>query len=681
MRHWNLLSGLLLIISAVSAGPASCKDLDLMPWPERIEMKDGRFYLDEHFQISLDGFPSERLARAATRILRRLGGRTGLFFPQDLVRVESEETGSCVVACVRAGELKLHEDESYTLRIDERSISITAETDIGCIRAMETLLQLLGADTSGYFFPVIVIEDRPRFPWRGLLIDVCRHFMPLEVLYRNIDAMAAVKMNVLHLHLTEDQGFRVEYKGDPRLHEQGSDGFYYTHEQIRHIVEYAADRGIRVLPEFDMPGHVTSWLVGVPELGSQPGPYSISRVWGVQDPCLDPTQEFTYEFLEKFLAEMAGLFPDEYVHIGGDEINGNHWNANPQIVEFMKNRGMKDHHELQHHFNERVLEILTRLGKKMVGWDEIFHPELSPTIVIQSWRGREAMIEAVRLGYQTFLSNGYYIDLIQSVDFHYQNDPIPPDSPLTDEEKRFILGGEATMWAEFVSPETIDSRIWPRTAAIAERFWSSGTVRDLEKMHRRLKTVSFRLEELGLLHIRNRPMMLRRLTHNQDIEALNVLVEAVEPLKGYQRGTQRQYTSHSPLTRLVDAAGPDAPAAREFRKLTDAYLSKASHDAVLAGRLTEWLTLWKGNHGRLKPVIRQAPVLKEVESLSRDLSVLAEIGLEALKRMRSDEDDRWIARQETVLQAAKAPRGGLELMVVDSVEKLVRASGRKERRK
>jgi len=274
-----------------------------------------------------------------------------------------------------------------------------------------------------------------------------------------------VKMNVLHLHLSEDQGFRIESKVYPKLHQMGSNGEYFTQQQIREIIAYAADRGIRVVPEFDMPGHATSWFVGYPELASAPGPYVIEKKFGVFDPTIDPTKKSTYKFLKKFLGEMCDLFPDAYFHIGGDENNGKQWDTNEEIKSFMKKNDLKNNHELQNYFNGKVLAILQKKGKKMIGWDEILQPGLPKDALIQSWRGKEGLKSAASQGYQVILSNGFYIDLAEPAWKHYTNDPIPSELNLTEAEQKFILGGEATMWAELVTPETIDSRIWPRTAA------------------------------------------------------------------------------------------------------------------------------------------------------------------------------------------------------------------------
>jgi len=401
------------------------------------------------------------------------------------------------------------------------------------------------------------------------MIDVARHWQPMKVIKRNLDGMALVKLNVLHLHLTEDQGFRIESKTFPRLHELGSDGHYFTQEQMREIIAYAAARGIRVVPEFDIPGHATSWVVGFPELASAPGPYAIERKWGVFDPVLDPTNPKLYEVLDGFLGEMAALFPDAYLHIGGDENNGVQWGANPKIQTFIRERMLKDNPGLHAYFNTRVHSILAKHGKKLVGWDEILHPDLPAGSLIHSWRGPEGIAEATKRGFTTILSNGYYIDLCYPAADHYLTDPVPAGTPLTPEPQKLVLGGEATMWSEWVTPETIDSRIWPRTAAIAERLWSPREVRNVRDMYRRLAVVSQRLEEAGLQHESYVDPALRRLAGDgatpADLAALRTFVDLLEPVKHYRRGQQQPgATQFTPLTGLVDCARPDSAAAREF---------------------------------------------------------------------------------------------------------------------
>jgi hexosaminidase len=659
---------------------------ELMPMPAKIEFQAGKFSLTDSFKVAIAGNPDQRLYSGATRALRRLAGRTGLFFPQDFLRPAAKvEAPGLLIQCNRPGQIKLGEDETYSLVISPSQILLNAPTDLGAQYGLETLLQLLALDEQGYFFPAVKIEDAPRFPWRGLMIDASRHFMPVEVIKRNLDAMAAVKLNVLHWHLSDDQGFRVESKTWPKLHELGSDGFYYTQVQIKEVIAYAAERGIRVVPEFDVPGHATSWIAAYPELASAPGLYQIERKWGIFYPVLNPTKEFTYQFLDKLFGEMGKLFPDPYFHIGGDEIEhgdyheAKHWNESAEIQAFKKKHNLADNAALQAHFNQRVLKILTKHGKIMVGWDEILHKSMPTNIVIQSWRGRESMTQAAQQGYQSLLSNGYYIDLIQPTDFHYLNDPLPADLPLTEEQKKKILGGETTMWAEYVSPETVDSRIWPRTAAIAERFWSPQNVNDVDDMYRRLETIGFQLEEHGLTHEKNYAMMLRRLTRNQDITALKNFVDVIEPVKIYNRGRLRPHTSYSPLTRVVDAARPDAAVARKFRRAVDEYLERRNQDHTSTEQIKFSLGLWRDNHQALLPVIKASPVLAEIESLSKDLSEIAVIGLEALTFLKQNQPAAasWKDEKLEALSRAKEPRGQTELMVVSAVEKLVVAASEK----
>ncbi|MBD3374634.1 family 20 glycosylhydrolase [candidate division KSB1 bacterium] len=667
---------LFLILGVIlSMNANSQTTLNLMPVPSQLEIKEGFLLLDESFTVKVDGEGSHRIYTAATRMLGRLAGRTGLFLAQDVITPATVVNAPVMtIAYDAVGESRLGQDESYTLDVTPESVVLKANTDIGALRGLETFLQLVDSYQGNYIIPSVSIEDSPRFPWRGLLIDVCRHFMPMEVIKRNLDGMAAVKMNVLHWHLTEDQGFRVESRTFPKLHQMGSDGFYYTQEQIRQIIDYADERGIRVMPEFDIPGHATSWFIGHPELASAPGPYRIERTWGIKDPTMDPTKEETYTFLSAFLGEMAQLFPDEYMHIGGDENNGKQWDANPDIQKYMKENEIEDNEALQSYFNNRILKILTQYDKKMVGWDEILHEDMPTDIVIQSWRGRDSMVKAARQGYQSLLSNGYYIDLCQSAEFHYLNDPIPADTPLTPEEQKQILGGEATMWAELVTWETVDSRIWPRTAAIAERLWSPGNVKDVSDMYRRLDDISIDLEELGLTHLKNHDMLLRRMAGQYDIEPLKILSSVLEPIEGYKRHSQgKLYTSYSPYTRMVDATHPDSRVARHFKQEVQQFLS--DHDSEVAEDLKVRLVLWQNNHAKAAPIIDQAPILKEVEPLSQELSRLAEVALQAVGYIQTDvpAPAGWKDKALQSLSEAAEWRAEMEMVILPHIEELVRA--------
>ncbi len=642
-----------------------------MPVPANVIWKDGRLNLTKDFKVALKGQTDERLKNYIFRVMRRLEGRTVMSFAREFSSDASNaqlliETKSTLPKIPQLGI-----DESYKLEINNNQVKLTADTTVGAMRGLETFLQLLEGDKDGFYFPAVSIDDKPRFPWRGLMIDSARHFMPLEVLKRNIDGMASVKLNVLHWHLTEDQGFRVETKKFPKLYQMGSDGNFYTQEEIKEIINYAADRGIRVMPEFDMPGHATAWLVGHPELGSLPGPYKIERNPGIFDPTLNPIKEKTYKFLDVFLTEMAELFPDKYLHIGGDENEGKQWDANQEIQAFKKEKGFKTNHDLQNYFNKKILKTLQKNNKIMMGWDEIFVPDLPKDVVIHSWRGQKSLAEAAGKGYTGVLSNGYYIDLMQPASEHYLVDPIPADTQLSAEEQKRVLGGEATMWSEWVSPETIDSRIWSRMPAIAERLWSPQNVRDVDNMYRRLEIIKIQLEELGLTHNRNQEVLLRRLVGGRDISALQTLVDVIEPVKIYQRYQQRKQTMLDPLTGLIDAALPDARGAREFNKTVEKML--ANKDSADLEMLKQTFTKWRNAGTELAPVIQSSPGLHEAKQLAKDLHTLGEIGLETVSYLEKSVKpaDEWRDVSLKKLDEIKKPKAALEFVVVENMKKLV----------
>ncbi len=678
----NMIYKTLAIIIISTTCFSQTAEINVMPLPWQVTITGKKFILDSTFTINVNA-DIERLNKASSRFLRRLSGFTGLFFEQDFLTAANNPPNAALqIKVQKEGKIILGNAESYSLNIGVENIEISAESDLGAMHAMETLLQLLAVDSAKYVFPTSKIIDKPRFPWRGLMIDASRHFMPLEVIKRNLDGMAAVKLNVLHWHLCDDQGFRVESKVYPNLHLKGSDGFYYTQNQIKEIIAYAADRGIRVVPEFDVPGHATSWIVAYPELGSGPQPASIERKWGILYQALNPASEYTYTFLDNFFGEMAALFPDKYFHIGGDELEqgdyheAEHWNENKEIQAFMKKNNIRDNSALQAYFNSRLLKSLTNHGKILVGWDEILHENMPNNIVIQSWRGKKSMEKAAKMGYQSILSNGYYIDLIYPTTDHYLNDPLSKDIDLTAEQKRLILGGEATMWAEYVSEETIDSRIWPRTAAIAERFWSEAVVKDTLEMYRRLEIISYKLEEHGLTHIKNYEMMLRRLTNNQDTAPLKVLIDVIEPLKQYNRGRKRLYTSFSPLTRVADAARPDAGAARTFRKLVNEYLSAKQENIEKLKQIESSLNTWYNNHKLLLPIINNSPILEEIKTLSYDLAQISKMGLQAIEMHKKDQkmEKESLKKKLTILKQARRSRGQTELQVVVAIENLLKSA-------
>jgi hexosaminidase len=672
----RILYSLLIAISlSTSLAAAQMRStLSLMPVPAKAQVGSGQLVIDQSFTAASTGTSDARLERGIARFLGDLSRQTGMPLTSDAshatLTIHAQSAGRKVQ--------ELGEDESYTLEISASHATLTAPTALGALHGLQTFLQLVAPTSSGFAVPVVMINDQPRFPWRGLLIDACRHFMPLDVMKRNLDGMAALKMNVLHWHLSDNEGFRVESKRFPKLHEVGSEGQYYTQAEVREFVAYARDRGIRVMPEFEMPGHSRSMVVGYPELASQPGPYKAGRI-AQAEPALDVTQEKTYKFLDKLIGEMAKLFPDTYLHIGGDEVDDKPWNSNPKIQEFIHAHGMKNNRDLQAYFNQRLQKIVSKHGKIMIGWDEVLHPDLPKTVVVQSWRGQESLAAAAKQGYRGLLSNGYYLDLIWPAARHYAVDPMSGGAAsLTPEEQQRVLGGEACMWSEFITPETIDSRIWPRLAAIAERFWSSQNVTDPKSMYQRMDEVSWRLGWLGLTHESSYVPMLRRLAGREDIAALRVFADVVEPTKDYTRSEifPQPPVKSTPLNRLADAARPESSDARKFSELVNTYLQNDQQKSAAEEQIRFYLTAWKRNDADLQVLLDQSFLLAEDKPLSEDLSALAAAGLQALDALDKSQSlpDAWRTEQLALVTRSNTPQANLLLMVAPPIQKLIDAA-------
>ncbi|EOD2821405.1 beta-N-acetylhexosaminidase [Providencia stuartii] len=417
------------LIYSLPSGAQSLSELPLMPWPQQVEVKnaDGKWVLNNTLDIYVEG---DDLGDATRRWRERIETQTGW----QLTPHQANNTQAPIKIFIekKVPELpSLQMDESYQITTDNHGATIKAATRFGAMRAMETLLQLIQTDGENTFIPLLTIKDSPRFAWRGVMLDSSRHFLPINDILRQIDGMAAAKLNVFHWHLTDDQGWRFESLSYPKLQQLASDGQYYTQDQMRQVVAYAKERGIRVVPEIDFPGHASAIAVAYPELMSAPGPYQMERHWGVHQPLLNPTQENVYQFTDSLINELTTIFPDEYIHIGGDEVDPTQWKNNPAIQEFMQKNNLKDTHALQAYFNQRLEQILTKHNRKMVGWDEIQHPSLSKNIVIQSWQGQDSLGDSAQEGFKGLLSTGFYLDQSQSAAYHYRNEILP--QPLTVE--------------------------------------------------------------------------------------------------------------------------------------------------------------------------------------------------------------------------------------------------------
>jgi N-acetyl-beta-hexosaminidase len=420
LRYSLLTAGLMLGASALAA-PAG--DLPLMPWPAQVERPttQGALVLSNDISVSVSG---DDLGDAVSRLRQRFALQAGWTLRPQADKPEKPTVRIAIAKKVKPQPLP-DSDESYTLTVDANGVNISANTRFGALRAMETLLQLVQNGAENTSLPWVTIKDSPRFPWRGLLLDSARHFIPLADIKRQIDGMAAAKLNVLHWHLTDDQGWRFASARYPKLTQLASDGLFYTPEQMREIVRYATARGIRVVPEIDMPGHASAVAVAYPELMSAPGPYEMERHWGVLKPVLDPTKAATYAFAEAMVSELAAIFPDPYLHIGGDEVDDTQWKENKAIQQFMRDNTLADSHALQAYFNRRLETILEKHHRQMVGWDEIYHPDLPKSIMIQSWQGQDALGQVAQHGYKGILSTGFYLDQPQSTAYHYRNEIVP----------------------------------------------------------------------------------------------------------------------------------------------------------------------------------------------------------------------------------------------------------------
>ena len=701
-----MMRALLIPILLFFTFPAAAQEpatLNLLPVPAHIQQNPGRFRITGKFTMSVKGQSTDTiLYRAANRAYQALNRKTGSIFgqqyisPGDTLTQASMQVLVSVKASVAPGV-----DESYTLIVDAAHVSLTAPNTIGALRGLQTLLQLCSLDDQGYYFPGLSMTDAPRFQWRGLMIDVARHFISIDEIKRNIDAMAAVKMNVLHWHLTDDEGFRVESKLFPLLQARGSNGDYYTRAQLREIVQYADERGIMIVPEFDMPGHSQSWFAGYPELASQPGPYRpgprgqwqnehpdpnrpkgsgiADMIANLEAPTFDATNEKVYAFLDKFLGEMATIFPAAYVHIGADENNGLAWRFNPAIATWMKRHQMQNTDELQRYFVSRVHEILQKHHREMIGWEEIYNEKLPKDAIIHKWipenigivKSSGTAADFTAHGYRALISEGFYLDIFMPASIHYNN---PSFAGVNSPD---LLGGEAAQWTEQADNENISGRIWPRAGAIAERLWSPASVNDIDDMYRRLFVLSHQLDGQGLSHLSNYERALRRVANNEQTEYVKVLTDVLTPVKGYQKlisgmmkGPSASYQT-TPLTSVSDIVFVDSETKRKFRMLVKAYLE--THDKKTENEIKSYLVAWQDNDAHLQQLFAGNKRLMDIQDHSKNLSLAAAIGLEALEHAdkAGSPDTAWIRQQAIALGSYAKVHGDTEIAVLPEITALV----------
>ncbi len=700
MKKVTFLAALLACHFAVTAQQNT---LNLMPMPKLVNAKTGNFRISNKFTIRVQGNADDTiLYNAVNRAYQALNRKTGLVFGQKYITsTDTITTASMTVTVHAKASPEIGADESYSMQVSDKQIVLNASNTIGALYGLQTLVQLLENDDNGYYFPCVTIDDSPRFKWRGLMIDVARHFISLDEMKRNIDAMVAVKMNVLHWHLTDDEGFRVQSKLFPLLHQKGSNGDYYSQAQLKELVSYAKDRGIIIVPEFDMPGHSQSWFAGYPELASQPGPYRpgprtqwetehpfpnkpkatsiMDMIANMVSPTFDPTNEKVYKFLDRFIGEMAEIFPAGYMHIGADENNGMAWKLNPVIMAWMKDHQMQSTDELQRYYVQRVHDLLKKHHKQMIGWEEIYNDKLPKDAIVHKWiPGDQPMVKSAGKaqdfaahGNPVIISEGFYLDIFLPAYIHYNNIALPNTADAN------IWGGEAAQWTEQADNENIDGRIWPRAGVIAERLWSPAQVNDVDDMYRRMFALNIQLDQQGLPNIAKYERALRRLTDGAPTVNLKILTDVLTPVRGYKKLMAIMFKAPAnayqttPLTSVSDIVFVDSETKREFRKLVKSFLE--SHDKNAENSIRSYLIAWQQNDAQLEPMFTGNKRLIEIQDHSRNLSAAAAIGLEVLDRIDkgAPADANWIQQKSNALDALGKAHAETEIAVIPEIGELV----------
>lgn len=546
-------------------------------------------------------------------------------------------------------EPRLADDYGYELEVTQHGIEISAESTWGATTACSVLAALAWRDG---LLPYCHLVDKPTYPWRGLMIDASRHFISIQSLKETLDLMACYRLNVLHLNLSNDQACRFRSERYPRL----ASAVSYSAEELRDLIRFAADRAIRIVPELDVPGHTTSWIWAYPEWGAgqltEP-----SSGFGVHEACLDPTKTEVIDAIKHVFEELAEVFPDSYVHIGGDEVNRTWWDQNSRIQAWMRSRGMATAHELQTWFITELGDHLTAMGKQVIGWDEVLATQLPQDYTIQNWRGTSALEAALQGGHATIVSSPYYLDLFLPADYHYRYFPSMTIAESNDADTRAlsdprlahvqdglrwqasfgtpdseakraggnILGGEACMWSEIVDDETLHTRVWSRMPAIAERFWSGDQSLDDASMYTRLERgIAYWQRKFSINNLMTLPSELNPL-------ALRPLIQQLEPVKWYARligmsrviartsgqiesTFERPYDLNTELNRVVDYLPPESFEARR--------VEAALRDSR---PLTKWFDEWRNQAVVFEDCVKKEGRLEELRELSRRLVTLAAI--------------------------------------------------------
>ncbi|HEX9251026.1 MAG TPA: beta-N-acetylhexosaminidase, partial [Ignavibacteriaceae bacterium] len=511
----NILISLLIIFSLVPFSDISSqgheKGINLIPQPKSIVINEGTFNLNAATKI----YYQKEAKQIAEYLNEIISPSTGFNF--SLSEWNNKVDGNSIIISLSNSSRDLGK-EGYTLVVNSNNVMIEAAELNGLFYGVQTLRQLLPPEIESktkvenvnWEIPSVVILDEPEFSWRGLNLDCCRHFMTKEFVKRYIDLLAYHKFNTLHWHLTEDQAWRIEIKKYPELTKKGAFrtyddgsvyGGFYTQDDIKEIVKYAASRFINVVPEIEMPGHSTAAISCYPEISCTGGPFEVGTLWGIYYDIYCAGNEKTFQFLEDVISEVVELFPYKYIHVGGDEAPKNRWKECPKCQKRIKDEGLADEHELQSYFIKRMEKFINSKGKQIIGWDEILEGGLAPEATVQSWRGVKGAIEAAKQGHDVIVSPTSHCYLDYPVDITdmqkvYLFDPVPPE--LTADERKHVLGSEGNMWSEYAPQELIDDRLFPRMLALSEVVWTYPEERNFDEFSQRVQEHYNRLEVLGV---------------------------------------------------------------------------------------------------------------------------------------------------------------------------------------
>lgn len=473
----------------------------VVPLPADIQTGDGSFTLTPDTRILTD--PSDDARRVAALLADALRPATGYALP---VQDRSADVAAPAIVISTEGADAALGNEGYTLHVSREGVRISAPKAAGLFYGAQTLRQLLppaiASETrqeAEWSIPGVAIRDTPRFPMRGFMLDSCRHIQSVDFIKRTLDLLALYKINTFHWHLTEDQGWRLEIKKYPKLTEVGAwrgegkerYGGFYSQDQIREIVRYAAERFITVVPEVDMPGHMLGALAAYPHLGCTGGPYKVRTKWGIEDDVMCAGRETTFEFVEDVLTEVMDLFPSKVIHIGGDESPRVRWKECPDCQERIRAEGLADEAALQNYFTRRVGAFLTEHGRRLMGWNEIMDGgDLPEDVIVHAWIGENTVARAAKAGYEVLdsMHQWYYFDYSYektSMAKTYEHDPLPEG--LAPEEAGRVLGAQANLWTEYRPTEAAaDEYTWPRLLAVAEMGWTPQGRRDWDAFRARL---------------------------------------------------------------------------------------------------------------------------------------------------------------------------------------------------